>query len=87
MFQLCFNGKITGSCFAIDEKHIPSARHNIYDVTADFDNNDTTEVLNASTIIASPISSLVVPAPIPVKIRLAATLRMIDPCYIREANR
>lgn len=46
-----------------------------------------TEVLNASTIIASPISSLVVPALIPVKIRLAATLRMIDPCYIREANR
>ena len=67
VFLLRFNGSITGSCFAIDETHILSARHNMYDDTADFDCNDTAEVLNATTV-ASSTSSVVVPAPIPVKI-------------------
>jgi hypothetical protein len=66
VFLLRFNGDIVGSCFAIDETHVLSARHNMYEDTADFVANDTAEVLNASTV-ASPTST-VVPAPITVKI-------------------
>jgi len=67
VYLLRFNGDFVGSCFAIDETHVLSARHNMYEDTADFDSNDTAEVLNASTVDSSN-SSVVVLAPIPVKI-------------------
>jgi hypothetical protein len=64
VFLLRFNGDFVGSCFAIDETHVLSARHNMYENSADFGANDTAEVVSN---MASSTSS-VGPAAITVKI-------------------
>jgi len=60
VFLLHFNGQFTGSCFAIDDSHVMSARHNMYDDTADYGINDTAELVSSfvvpSTNSAAPIT-------------------------------
>ena len=64
VFLLRFNGDFVGSCFAIDETHVLSARHNMYENSADFGANDTAEVASSATSSTSSVGS----APITVKI-------------------
>jgi len=65
VFLLLVNGAVAGTCFAIDEIHVLSARHNMFDNTANFDTNITAEIVNSLTMASTFI---VRPSPIPVKI-------------------